>query len=212
MISGSIRDAAAVAVADRVAVGLLPLELAVLVEPRDHALGRLFLAQPGEARHLVVHAPVEPDHGQLREVVVAADLEVERIVARGDLERPGTEAGLHPLVGDDRHAALDNGDDGLLADDGCIALVAGVDGDSDVGENRRRPHGRDRDVTRAVRERVADVVERVVDVRVVDLEIRDRAAAAWAPVDDAAGAVDPAAPVEMHEEAQTRPGRSPRPS
>ena len=80
-----------------------------------------------------------------------------------------------------------------------------MDGDSDVGEDRRRPHRRHGDVTRAVRERVTDVVERVVDVRVLDLEIRDGAAAAWAPVDDAVRAVDPAAPVEMHEEAQHGP-------
>ena len=113
--------------------------------------------------------------------------------------------GLDPLVGDDRHPALDNGHDRLLADDGGVALVPGMDGDSDVGEDRRRPHRRHGDVTRAVRERVADVVERVVDVRVLDLEIRDGAAAARAPVDDAVVAVDPAAPVEMHEEAQHGP-------
>ena len=50
------------------------------------------------------------------EAVVAADLEVDRVVPRRDLERARAEVGLDPLVGDHRHAAPDDGDDDLPAD------------------------------------------------------------------------------------------------
>ena len=65
--------------------------------------------------------------------MVAADLEVLRVVARGDLERAGAEVGLDALVGDDRHAPLDERHDRLLADQVAVALVVGVHGDRDVG-------------------------------------------------------------------------------
>jgi len=44
-------------------------------------------------------------------------------VAGGDLERARSEVGLDALVGDDRHATLDEGHDHLFADEVAIALV-----------------------------------------------------------------------------------------
>ena len=74
----------------------------------------LLLRQPREPAGLRVHAAVEPDHHRLVEAVLAADLEVDRVVSRRDLERSSAELGLDPLVGDDRHAALDDRHDHLL--------------------------------------------------------------------------------------------------
>ncbi len=88
-----------------------------------------------------------------------------------------------------------------LADELLVPVVVRMDGDGDVGEDRRRAHGRDRDVAAAVRERVARVRERVVDVDVLHLEVGDRRAAVVAPVDDAVVAVQPAALVQVDEEA-----------
>ena len=133
--------------------------------------------------------------------MVAADLEVRRVVARRDLERARAELALHALVGDDGHAPLDEGDDDLLADELAVAVVVGMDCDRDVGEDRRRPHGGDRDVAGAVGKRIADVRERVVFVLVLDLEVRQRGLVARAPVDDPVRAVDPAALVEVDEPA-----------
>ena len=77
----------------------------------------------------------------------------------------------------------------------------------DVGEDRRRPHGRDRDALLpvAVGERVADRDERVVHVHVLDLEVGDRRLVERAPVDDPVGAVDPPAIPEMGEEREDGP-------
>ncbi len=90
----------------------------------------------------------------------------------------------------------------LLADEAGVALVVGMDGDGDVGEDRRRPHGRDRHVARAVGQRIADVDELVVHLHVVELEVGERAEVERAPVDDAVVAVEPAALPEVDEELQ----------
>ena len=136
--------------------------------------------------------------------MVAADLEVHRIVTGRDLERAGAELALDALVRDHRHDALDVRDHDLLADRVAVALVVGMDGDGDVGEHRRGADGRDRDVARPVGERIAGIGERVVHVDVLDLEVRDRRLVERAPVDDPLGAVDPAPVPEMDEEAHDR--------
>ncbi len=160
---------------------------------------RLVLREAGELARGVVHAAVRPDHGQLGKPVVAADREVGRVVARRDLQRAGPELHLDALVGDDRDMPLDERDDDLLADEIAVALVVGMHRDGDVGEDRRRPHRRDRDVAGAVGERVLDRRERVVHVDVHELEIGEGRLVVRAPVDDPVVAVDPAALVEVDE-------------
>src|SRR5262249_22547005 len=82
---------AAVADADRVAVGLdaldEPQHLHVLDDPAAalEAIEARVLA--GQLRHLAVEADDRP-HGQ---PVASADLEVDRVVARGDLDDAGAE-------------------------------------------------------------------------------------------------------------------------
>ena len=126
-------------------VALALLELVVLAEPLEDALVGLVLGQALELAGLVVHPAVGADHGQLREPVVAADLEVGRVVARRDLQRAGAEVELDALVGDHRDAALDHGDDRPPSDQVAVAHVVGVHGDGDVGEDRRGAGGRDRE-------------------------------------------------------------------
>ncbi len=185
-------------------VVLALLQPVVLLQPGEDRLVGLLLRLPGEVAGVLVHPPVGADDGDDREAVVAADLEIGRVVAGRDLERAGAELGLDACVRDHRHGTLDVRDEHLLADRIAIALVVGVHGDGDVGEDRRRPHGRDRDVPGAVRERVAGVGERVVHVDVLDLEVRDRRLVEGAPVDDPLGAVDPAPVPEVDEEAHHR--------
>ena len=180
-------------------VVLAPLELATLLQPvEDPRLG-LRLRQPVETLD-PRDAAVGPDAHRLRQPVIAADFEVGRIVARRDLQRAGAELALDPLVGDHGHASLDPRHHDLASDQMAIAVVLGMHGHRDVGGNRRRTDGRDRDVAVAVGERVVDRRQRVVDVHVHELEIRERRSVVGAPVDDAIGPIDPAAAVQMHEE------------
>src|ERR671915_294708 len=56
------------------------------------------------------------DRHHLVEPVAAADLEVGRVVAGGDLERAGAELGIYVLVGHDRQPAAHQREDRGLAD------------------------------------------------------------------------------------------------
>ena len=196
---------AALARGDRVAIGLLALEEPSLPRPGEHALARLGLRQPRELARVSAHAPVEADHGELGKPVRTPDLEVHGVVPGSDLERAGAELGIDLVVRDDWHLPLDEGDDDLPADELAVALVVRVDGDGDVGEDGRRPHGGDRHVARAVSEQVPDVGERVVDLLRLELEVGERRSVARAPVRDPVVAVDPAATVQVDEPADDRP-------
>ena len=181
---------------------MLPLlQPVVLLQPREDRLVGFSLRLPCQVAGVLVHPPVEADNGDGREIVVAADLEVHRVVARGDLERAGAELRLDALVGDHRHDTLDVGHEHLLADRVPIALVVRMDGNRDVGEHRGRTDGRDREVAGAVGERIARVGQRVVHLLVRDLEVGDGRLVERAPVHDPVRAVDPAAVPEMDEEA-----------
>ena len=196
--------AAARAVADRVAVRLRGLEELALAQDRDDSLLRLLLREPRELARLLVHAPVEADHGQLGEPVRPPDLEVHRIVPGCDLDCARAELRIDAVVGDDRNAALGDGHDRLLAD-----RDRGSARRRD-GRRRRRPRAssaadrRDREVPGAVGQRVPDREEAIVDLAVLDLEIGDCARAPRAPVDDPVVAVEEAALVEMDEVLEDR--------
>jgi hypothetical protein len=73
-----------------------------------------------------------------------------------------------------------------------------MDGHGHVGEDRHRPDRRDGDLPAAL-DGVADVEQGVVDVTVLDLEVRDGGPQRHVPVDEVAVAVDDAALVQAHE-------------
>src|SRR5581483_6416117 len=97
---------AALARADGMAVALALLELIVLAQPRDDALVHLVLRQAFEA--LRRYAPVGADHRQRGQPVVAADLEVGRVVPGRDLERARAELDVDALVCDHRYVPFDD--------------------------------------------------------------------------------------------------------
>ena len=100
-------------------VRLLLAQQAALAQVLDHLLLGLGHRQTRVAlARLVGHVPVEADHGDLGEAVAAPDLEVVRVVARGDLERAGAEGEVDVVVGHDRHVALGQRHDRALADQG----------------------------------------------------------------------------------------------
>jgi hypothetical protein len=187
-----------------VPVGLRAFEASALLQPRHHQCARLLLREAGEISGLAAHPPVGADDRQLGQLVAPADLEVDGVVAGRDLERAGSERGLDGLVRDHRNAALDVGDDDLAAHDVAVALVRGMHGDGDVGQDRGRANGRDRHASFPVGERVARVDELVVHLLVDELQVREGSLVEGAPVDDPVRAVDPALPIEVDEEAHDR--------
>jgi hypothetical protein len=113
-------------------------------------------------------------------------------VARRDLQRARAEVGAHVVVGDDRQPAIDEGQDRHAPDEVRVALVLGVHRHRGVSEHRLRAHGGHDELAVAVGQRVGDVVERVGDLAVLDLEVADRRTRARVPVDHVVIAVDDA--------------------
>ena len=200
-ISGSIRSPERCENGHVVRVGLGAGDPALLAQGGDDRLARL---ERGHAREALArrlgHAAVLADRGDLLEPVRAADLEVVRVVAGRDLQRAGAELGLHVGVGDDLQPAADERQDRRLADQPRVAVVVGVHGDRRVGQHRLRAHGGDRHRAVPARQRVVDVVERVGDLALLDLEVGDRRARARVPVDHVVVAVDQALVVEVDED------------
>ncbi len=182
-------------------MALALLEQLALARPLDHPRAGFLLREAGEVACVLVHSSIRSDHHRLGKPVRPADREVGRIVARRHLQRARPELTLDERVRDDRHAPLDVRHDRFLADELAVALVLRMNRDRDVRQDRRRTDGCDRDAALTVRKRIRDVQQCVVDVDVVELEIRQRARVEWTPVDDAVVAVDPAAAVQVDEKA-----------
>ena len=104
------------------------------------------------------------------------------------LTAPDAERRVDVVVGDDRDAAPGDRHLDLGADQVLVALVVRVHRDRRVAQHRLDPRGGDDDG--GVPVAVAHGDELAVDLEVVDLDVRDRAAQRRGPVDQALGAVD----------------------
>ena len=120
--------------------------------------------------------------------MAAADLEVVRVVRRGDLDRAGAEGRVDVRVGHDRDVPAGEREFDGLADEVLVSLVVGVDRHGGVAEHGLGPRRRHHDAVVTVA--VADGDQLAVVVGVVDLDVGQRGEAARAPVDDPLGAVD----------------------
>lgn len=118
----------------------------------------------------------------------SADLEVVRVVGRGDLDRAGAELGVDVGVGDDRDRTVGQRQPDPLADEVRVPLVVRVDRDGRVTEHRLGAGGGDHQCLVALA--VLDRDQFAVVVLVLDLDVGDRGEAARTPVDDPLGAVD----------------------
>ena len=135
---------AALARPDRVAVVLALLELAALLEPREDPRRRPPPASgPRSPRRCI--RPSGPITVSVGEPVVAADLEVHRVVAGRDLERARAERRARRARRRSRARAARRPGRRPRGRPRRVALVVRVHRDGDVGEDRRGPHGRDRD-------------------------------------------------------------------
>ena len=185
---GLDHGAAPAAVADRVHVGAdLGHDPAVLAQRGDHGGPGL---EPVEALEGPVgrDPPVlvqDRDGGQ---PVAAADLEVVRVVRRGDLDRAGAEIRVHVRVRDHRDAPGRQRQPHLAADQVGVAGVVGVDRHRGVAQHGLGAGGGHHDAVVAVP--VPDRDEFAVLVAVVHLDVGQGGQAARAPVDDPLGAVD----------------------
>ena len=189
---------AALAGADRVAVVLALLELAVLLR----ASRRRARPPPPASAPRSPSAIIRPSGP----ITVSVASPWSRPISKSIGSWPGVILSApEPNSGSTRASAITGtcrpttGTTTSLPIASRVARVVRVHRDGDVGEDRRRPHRRDRDRAGSVDERVARVGERVVHLDVLDLEVGDRRLVVRAPVDDPVRAVDPPRVPQPHE-------------
>ena len=126
-----------------------------------------------------------------------ADLEVELIMPRRDLQRAGTEFEVNAGIGDQRNQAVEAAQrqSHMPAQMRLPALVVGMHGNRHVRRNRLRPRGRDRHaivqfIPPLIDERVAHVPELALFLLVLHLDIRERRQHLRIPVDDPRAAIN----------------------
>ena len=197
---------AAGAVPDRVHVGADLLDdPAVLAQRGDDRRAGLEPVQALERAVRGDHAVLVHDgeHGQ---VVAAADLEVVRVVSRGDLDRAGAEGRVDVRVGHDRDPPP-----GERQLDGRCRRGAEYRSSSGWTATAVSPSMVSARVVattmRVIPVAVADRDELAVVVGVVDLDVGQRGEAARAPVDDPLGAVDQPVVVQPLEDRLDGPGQ-----
>ncbi len=130
----------------------------------------------GEPAGVFVHPSVEPDHRDRRKVVPLADLEVHRIVRRGDLHCTRAKARIDRFICDDGHRPFHVRHDCHPPDEVCVPLISRVDGNSGVREDRLWTRRRDLDRAGLALaldgdDRVRHVRQRARLLRVDDLEV-----------------------------------------
>ncbi len=143
------------------------------------------------------------DHGQ---AVALAHLEVVEVVRRGDLHRARALLGIRILVGDDRNAAADDGQDHVLADEMLVALIVRVNGDRGVAEHGLGPRGGDDDeggrvfgIEGRALDGIAQMPEVPLGLDLLDFQIGNRGQELRVPIDEALVLVDEAGAMKLDE-------------
>ena len=205
--------AGALGVADVVFVGLGLDQIAAGFKQ----LGGLFAG--GETLHAgqlgageLVHGAVGVERVDDRQLVALADLEIDLVVGRRDLESTGGESGIDRLVGDDGDLdTLAERAPDLLADKVGVAGIVGMDCHSDVGGDGLGASGFEREVGQRedvalgvggggrLDQLVTEAVHEALGRLHLDLFVGERSERNRAPVDHALAAVNVAVGEKFHE-------------
>ena len=190
---------AAVAGADIVLDRLYLEQVALLVQVFDNLFSRIQTVHP-----LIFAAVFIDDTGLVHhiddgQIVAQTDLEVVRVVGRGDLYHAGSEIRLYIRIRNDWDLFADQRQNHSFADQVPIALVVRMHRHSGVAQHGFGAGRREADVTGAVAERVAQVPEAAVVLAEVHLRVGNGSTAVRAPVDDALAAVNQALFIQAHE-------------
>ncbi len=176
-----------------------PDQKAPLLQVRKHLLAAVHAVQPLVPAGFRRHAPVRADHLDLGQPMAPADLEVIRVVRRGDLQRPGAERGIDVGVGDDRNFTLHERQEHRFPDEVQVAVVFRVHRHRGVPQHGLGPGGGDHHRPRAVFERVLQVVQVSRNLQVLHFDIGDGSAAPRAPVHNVVIAINQAFLVQPQE-------------
>ena len=134
-------------------------------------------------------------HGQ---PAAHANLEIVRVMRRGDLHRAGAEFHLHIFIRHDGDLPPHHGDDHRFAHDVRIAFIRRVHGNCCIAQNGFRARCRHGDGIGFVGRIVTHMPKMAVLLLVFHLGIRKGCLTRGAPVDDAVAPVDEPLVVKLH--------------
>ena len=137
-----------------------------------------------------------------------ANLEIVKVMTRGNFHRAGTQLRIGMFVGNDRNAPSGNWQDNLLADNAFITIVAGMYRNRHIGQHRFRACGCDLDIVlsviqrHAIGERIFEMPETAFGIDCLDLQIANRRFQRRVPVDQPFVAVDQTVIIEIDKNLQ----------
>ena len=173
-------------------VFLGPLEQAEGIHALDDALARLHAVEAAVfLGGVFVEAGVGIEHVDHLQAMPAPHREVVEVVGRRDLDRTRPLFRIGVLVGDDRHAAPDDGQDAGLSDEVPVSPVVRMDRHRGIAQHGFGTGRADGDeALRLSFDGVPEVPHGAGDVALVDLQVRDRRVQLGIPVDQALVLVD----------------------
>ncbi len=197
--------AGAVAARHHQLVRLDRVEQAGRFQIRHHLLARVEAVETLVAgRRVLVDLRVQCQDFDDGQVMALADLIVVQVVRGRDLDHAGAEFAVDIVVGDDGDLAVGQRQAHGLADQCGVALVFRMHHHRDVAQQRFGPRGGDRQVARAVRERIVDVPQRAVLFLADHFKVGHRGHQDRIPVHQALAAIDQTLFIELDEHAAHR--------
>ncbi len=134
-----------------------------------------------------------------RQIVPLADFVIVEIMRGRDLDASGSEFRIHVFVCDDRHAALDEGQDDLFSDQFLIPFILRMYGNGAVAEHRFRACRRNHEMTVARCQRISQMPEMPRLLVVQHLEVGKNGVQDRIPVDEPIAAVDQPFVIKLNE-------------
>jgi hypothetical protein len=140
----------------------------------------------------IVDLALVVQHPDDLQIMPQAHLEVVGVMGGGHLDAAGTEFHLGIVIGHHGDGLVQQGQDHVLAHNGLVALIVGVDADAGVTQHGFRTGSGHNDLAGAILQGVADVPQVAGLIHVFHLGIAQSGDAVGAPVDDPAALVDQA--------------------
>ena len=147
---------------------------------------------------IISHPAIFTDNGENREIVSPGNLIVVGIMRRSNFQRSGSELNVNIIISNNGNMASCNRNNGMSSNQMTIPWIVGVNGNSNVCQNRFRPDGRNGDIFSWMVDQCILYIDQLVATRLHDhLFIGERSLRHRAPVDNTGAPIDQSITIEF---------------
>ena len=164
-------------------------QIALLLKVFNDDLARLIAVKPRVFAAKLVYLAVVVQNADDLKVVTHTDLKVVGVVRRSHFNAACAKLHVAVFIADNGDFLIDQRQNTLFANDGLIALVVGVNGNSGIAEHGFRAGGRNNNVAASIDQRITNVPEIAGLVLIFNLGVGQRRGAVRTPIDDAASLI-----------------------